>query len=101
MVYIILKKQAVFQRAFQEGIVAIKLENLSQARIRVIKTKINIDTPDKPMDISLLVKFLAPCLPFLLNVGHKAVESASQKLGEDVWRKAKVICSDVPTLLYE
>ncbi|MBW4596694.1 MAG: hypothetical protein KME46_28285 [Brasilonema angustatum HA4187-MV1] len=43
------------------------------------------------MDISLLVKFLAPCLPFLLNVGNKAVEGASGKLGEDVWRKATVV----------
>jgi hypothetical protein len=43
------------------------------------------------MDIALIVKFLAPCLPFLLNVGNKAVEGASQKLGEDVWEKAKAI----------
>ncbi|MEI1376939.1 hypothetical protein PQG02_00900 [Nostoc sp. UHCC 0926] len=43
------------------------------------------------MDIALLVKFLAPCLPFLLNVGNKAVEGASQKVGEDVWNKAKAI----------
>ncbi|WGV24742.1 hypothetical protein [Halotia branconii] len=43
------------------------------------------------MDITLLVKILAPCLPFLLNVGNKAVEGASQKVGEDVWNKAKVI----------
>jgi hypothetical protein len=43
------------------------------------------------MDIALIVKFLAPCLPFLLNVGNKAVEGASQKLGEDVWNKAKAI----------
>ncbi|MEM9927351.1 MAG: CHAT domain-containing protein [Cyanobacteria bacterium P01_D01_bin.50] len=85
--------QAVFPRAFQEGLVAIKLENLSQAQIPVIKTKINIDKPHKPMDVSLLVKFLAPCLPFLLNVGNKAVEGASQKLGEDVWRKGTAIWS--------
>ena len=39
------------------------------------------------MDIALLVKVLAPCLPFLLNVGNKAVEGASQKVGEDVWNK--------------
>lgn len=83
----------VFQRAFQEGLVAIKLENLSQAEIPVIKTRINIDKPQKPMDISLLVNFLTPCLPFLLNVGNKAVEGASQKLGEDVWRKATVLWS--------
>ena len=43
------------------------------------------------MDIALLVKFLAPCLPFLLKVGNKAVEGASQKVGEDVWNKAKAI----------
>ena len=43
------------------------------------------------MDIALLVKFLAPCLPYLLNVGNKAVEGASQKVGEDVWNKAKAI----------
>ena len=43
------------------------------------------------MDIALIVKFLAPCLPFLLNVGNKAVEGASQKVGEDVWNKAKAI----------
>ncbi|MBV6626988.1 MAG: hypothetical protein KI793_29305 [Rivularia sp. (in: Bacteria)] len=45
------------------------------------------------MDIALLVKFLAPCLPFLLNVGNKAVEGAAQKLGEDVWRKATAVWS--------
>lgn len=85
------ENQDVFQRAFQEGLVAIKLENLSQAQIPVIKTRINIDKPHIPMDIALLVKFLAPCLPFLLNVGNKAAEGASQKLGEDVWSKAKNI----------
>ncbi|MBW4595719.1 MAG: hypothetical protein KME46_23135 [Brasilonema angustatum HA4187-MV1] len=43
------------------------------------------------MDIAILVKFLAPCLPFLMTVGNKAVEGASQKLGEDVWTKAKSV----------
>ena len=43
------------------------------------------------MDIAILVKFLAPCLPFLLKVGNKAVEGASEKVGEDVWNKAKAI----------
>lgn len=43
------------------------------------------------MDVALLVKFLVPCLPFLMTVGNKAVEGASQKLGEDVWIKAKAI----------
>lgn len=53
--YATLKMQDVFQRAFQEGLVAIKLENLSQAEIPVIKTRINIDKPHKLlMDISLM-----------------------------------------------
>ncbi|MFM5889207.1 MAG: hypothetical protein ACKPFD_16485 [Dolichospermum sp.] len=43
------------------------------------------------MDIAVIVKFLAPCLPFLLTVGNKAVEGASQKVGEDVWNKDKAI----------
>jgi hypothetical protein len=43
------------------------------------------------MDIALLVKFLAPFLPFLVSVGNKAVEGASQKLGEDGWNQAKAI----------
>ncbi|MGF2037603.1 MAG: hypothetical protein RMZ43_020165 [Nostoc sp. CmiVER01] len=43
------------------------------------------------MDIALLIKFLAPYLPFLLNVGNKAVEEASKKVGEDGWNKAKAI----------
>ncbi|MBD2297573.1 hypothetical protein [Nostoc sp. FACHB-190] len=43
------------------------------------------------MDIALIVKILAPCLPFLLNVGGKVAEGASQKVGEDVWNKAKAI----------
>ncbi len=44
--------QDVFPRAFQEGLVAIKLENLSQAKIPVIKTRINIDKSQKPQEIS-------------------------------------------------
>jgi hypothetical protein len=82
-----------FQRAFQEGLVAIQLENLSQAQIPVIKTRINIDKPHESIDIPLLVKFLAPCLPFLLNVGDRATEDTSQKLDEDIWRKGTVIWS--------
>ncbi|WP_244919135.1 CHAT domain-containing protein [Nostoc commune] len=46
--------QGVFPRAFQEGLVAIKLENLSQAEIPVIKTRINIDKPQKTKEISLM-----------------------------------------------
>jgi hypothetical protein len=34
------------------------------------------------MDIALLVKFLAPCLPFLTGLGQKAVEKGAEKLGE-------------------
>ncbi len=33
------KEQDMFQRAFQEGLVAIKLDNFSQGEIPVIKTK--------------------------------------------------------------
>ena len=43
------------------------------------------------MDIALLVKVLAPCLPFLIKVGNQAVEGASKKVGEDVWNKAKAV----------
>ncbi|NEO50455.1 MAG: hypothetical protein F6K55_42765 [Moorea sp. SIO4A3] len=43
------------------------------------------------MDSALLVKFLAPCLPFLLKAGNKVVEGALQTLGEDVWRKATAV----------
>jgi CHAT domain len=46
--------QDVFPRAFQEGLVAIKLENLSQAKITVIKTRINIDKSQKPKEVSLV-----------------------------------------------
>ncbi len=43
------------------------------------------------MDISLLVKFIAPHLPFLLSVGDSVLEGASQKVGQDIWEKAKVV----------
>ncbi|MBD2205477.1 hypothetical protein H6G33_24350 [Calothrix sp. FACHB-1219] len=43
------------------------------------------------MDIALIVKFLAPCLPFLLNVGGKVAEGAAQAVGADGWNKAKAI----------
>lgn len=82
--------QDVFQRAFEEGKVAIQLEHLSEGQIPVIKTKTKAK-PYKPMDVAILVKFLAPCLPFLITVGNQAVEGASHKLGEDVWTKAKAI----------
>lgn len=34
------------------------------------------------MDIALLVKILAPCLPFLMGLGQKAVDKGAEKLGE-------------------
>jgi DNA primase len=34
------------------------------------------------MDITLLVKLLAPCLPFLTGLGQKALEKGAEKLGE-------------------
>lgn len=34
------------------------------------------------MDIALLVTILAPCLPFLMGLGQKAVEKGAEKLGE-------------------
>lgn len=42
-------------------------------------------------NIIQIVKFLAPCLPFLMNVGNQVAEGASQKVGEDGWNKAKAI----------
>ncbi|MEM8810318.1 MAG: hypothetical protein AAGF01_30245 [Cyanobacteria bacterium P01_G01_bin.38] len=40
------------------------------------------------MDIALLVKLLAPCLPFLLKLGNKATEAAAEKVGEQSAEKA-------------
>ena len=34
------------------------------------------------MDIALLVKILAPCLPFLMGLGQKAVEKGAERMGE-------------------
>jgi hypothetical protein len=34
------------------------------------------------MDITLLVKVLAPALPFLLGLGQKAIDKGAEKLGE-------------------
>lgn len=39
------------------------------------------------MDVIALTALLSPCLPFLM----KAAESASEKIGEDAWNKAKKI----------
>ncbi len=43
------------------------------------------------MDIAVIVKFLAPCLPFLMTVGNKVVEGAAQAVGQDVWNTGKAI----------
>ncbi|NET01344.1 MAG: hypothetical protein F6K61_12385 [Sphaerospermopsis sp. SIO1G1] len=43
------------------------------------------------MDIAVIVKFLAPCLPFLMNVGNKVLEGASQAVGQDIWNTGKAI----------
>ncbi|MDF5725449.1 MAG: effector-associated domain EAD1-containing protein [Rhizonema sp. PD37] len=82
--------QDVFERAFDEGMVAIEMENLSQAEIPVMQKKTQ-EKLYKPMDIAMLVNFLVPCLPFLMTVGNQAVEGAYKKLGEDVWTKAKAV----------
>jgi hypothetical protein len=41
------------------------------------------------MDIGLLVTFLAPVLPSLLDVGNKVLDGALEELGADVLHKAK------------
>ena len=41
------------------------------------------------MDVITLTRFLAPFLPFLMQISNKAAESAAQKFGEDSWQKAK------------
>ncbi len=43
------------------------------------------------MDVVLLTKFLAPFLPFLMNVGNKVFDGAVAKAGEDAWDKAKAV----------
>ena len=43
------------------------------------------------MDITTLMALLSPCLPFLMKLGQKAAESASGKIGEDSWNRAKKI----------
>lgn len=40
------------------------------------------------MDIALLVKLLAPCLPFFLKLGNKATEAAAEKVGKQSAEKA-------------
>ena len=43
------------------------------------------------MDVIVLTKFLAPFLPFLMNVGNKVFDSVIAKVGEDAWGKAKAV----------
>ncbi len=43
------------------------------------------------MDIVTLTALLSPCLPFLMNLGGKAAESAASKIGADTWEAAKKI----------
>jgi hypothetical protein len=43
------------------------------------------------MDVIILTKFLAPFLPFLMNVGNKVFDGAVAKAGEDAWDKAKAV----------
>lgn len=43
------------------------------------------------MDFAMLTSFLAPFLPYLMNLGNKAAETAAGKLGEDALNKAKAI----------
>jgi transketolase len=49
------------------------------------------------MEIVLLTKLLAPCLPYLLKLGGIAAEKTAEKAGEkiapDIWEKAKKIWS--------
>ncbi|MEL6130397.1 MAG: hypothetical protein AAFU84_19055 [Cyanobacteria bacterium J06633_23] len=45
------------------------------------------------MDIALLVKLLAPCLPFLMGLGNKAIDAAAEKVGEQSAEKAGKIWS--------
>lgn len=45
------------------------------------------------MNVAILMSFLAPFLPALLNLGTKAAESAAEKFGEDAWEKAKTLWS--------
>ena len=41
--------------------------------------------------VAAIVKLIAPCMPFLMTMGNKVAEGASQKVGEDVWNRAKTI----------
>lgn len=67
-----------FQRAFQEGLVAIKLENLSQAQIPVIKIRINNEDSKAMEPVALTAAAIATL------VLTKAIEKSGEKLGEAV-----------------
>lgn len=41
--------------------------------------------------VAAIVKLIAPCMPFLMTMGTKVAEGASQKVGEDGWNRAKTI----------
>lgn len=43
------------------------------------------------MDITMLMAVLSPCLPFLVKLGDKTIESAGSKIGPDTWEMAKKI----------
>ncbi|MDZ7994245.1 MAG: CHAT domain-containing protein [Nostoc sp. EfeVER01] len=70
------KIQDVFPRAFQEGLVAIKLESLSQAEIPVIKTRINIDKSQKPKEISLMEAISLIITALVAGAGAAAKDTA-------------------------
>lgn len=81
--------QDVFQRAFDEGIVAIKLEYLSQGEIPVLKRKaspnINVDKSYKPMNSNTISTKEIASLAFskiLEKSGDKFTEDALTKIDE-------------------
>lgn len=43
------------------------------------------------MNIHLLVKILAPCLPFFMKIGNKVAEKATKEISENTWNKAQAI----------
>jgi hypothetical protein len=45
------------------------------------------------MDLTTLVAFLAPVLPFLLKGGEEAAKAAGAKFGDAAWERAKTIWS--------
>ncbi len=43
------------------------------------------------MNVVVLTQFLVPFLPFLMQIGNKAIEGTANKFGEDAWQKAKAV----------